>query len=104
MLVNVATFAWFRPDQYDKLRVICKDGRNLPTSWYAWHRSVEYQLKPLEREQVPIMKVDFDVDAFEAWGRSNGRDLDAQGRIDFTHEVAPNEVRAKLKEQGHLPA
>jgi hypothetical protein len=83
---DVAGVAWYRREQWQRLREISADGDDLEESYEAWLAEAErvFRYGDLSRK---FQKVDVDVEQLLAWCNENGRPVDSKARAHYAAEV-----------------
>jgi hypothetical protein len=92
--------AWFRPEQWDRLRAVAADSDRLETSYDTWREVAQETIDQLQQEGVVVEKIDVDLDELELWCRDNGLTLDASARANFA--AAKLQQRYGDDERGEL--
>jgi len=75
--------AWYRPEQWARLRQVSSDVDELEETHEEWLRTAERTLGELTRHEMKIRKVDVDVEELVLWCEGEGRAVDASARADF---------------------
>lgn len=88
-------FAWFRPDQWTRIRAIISDGYRIPERFEDWQRKASSQISQLEQRGMVVRKMVVDPDELLAWARSCGRSIDSQARADFAAILLTKEMGTK---------
>ncbi len=83
---TVAGIAWYRSEQWQRLREISKDANDLEDSYDAWLTEAERVLGSGDL-RIPFEKVDVDVEQLLAWCNENGRPVDAKARAEYVAEL-----------------
>ena len=69
--------AWYRPDDYDRIRAIMTDRNRLPATYAGWLLSAEQVANEIERSGVNVDRILLLPDEFAAW--CTVRDLECNG-------------------------
>lgn len=77
--------AWYRKDQYARLRTLFEDGHKLPNTYAAWLRKAEQGFKDLLAQGHTVHKVTVDIDEFPVWCARHGQQLNGKGRLAFVN-------------------
>ena len=80
--------AWYRPDDYDRLREILVDGAKLPASYDMWRISAEQVATTVSQSGVDVVRVTLEPDVFAAWCGARGLTTDGTARARFANEMA----------------
>lgn len=83
----VVAVAWYRRDQWARLRELAADGDRLEASYEDWLANARRTLVGASIAGVPARRVDVDVEALARWCREEGRPLDAGARAEFAARV-----------------
>ena len=81
---NVAVgMAWYRPDQWDALRVVSSDSEELEATFREWEEYASVQYEDLRKAGINIQKVDVNVPELVAWCKARGVPVDSDSRSEF---------------------
>ncbi len=90
--VTVVGYAWYRKEQWERLRQVCPDVDNIEERFEDWHQSAESHFQQLgkkcEREGMRLVKVEVDIEELLRWCAANGLVPDGRARSRFTAEKA----------------
>src|SRR6266567_1153697 len=82
----VTGIAWYRSEQWERLREVSEDAENLEETYEAWLQTAERII----REGIPadqtIEKVDLDVEEVLAWCNARGLAINAETRSRYVSE------------------
>ena len=84
--VQVTGIAWYREEDYDKLRRLFVDGNNLPSSFHEWLTKAQALFDRMKREGHAVEKVYIDPETFPGWCAVRGMDIDSKARVRFANE------------------
>lgn len=73
----VVGFAWYRPEQWQRVREISADADDLHDSYLEWLQSAEERLKELRSSGLRVERVDVHSEELILW--CNERDLEING-------------------------
>jgi hypothetical protein len=93
-----AAIAWYRADQWDRLREISADRDQLDETYAEWVVKAQGVLDHLAGEGLSIDKVEIDLDDLQRWCAERGIPINGQARASYAAE------KAREREQGHPPA
>lgn len=79
--------AWYRQEDYAKIKKIMVDHRKLPDTYKKWLKSAEQTVNQIGGHGHIVEKVYIDPDTFPAWCRARGLDIDADARMRFANEA-----------------
>ena len=80
---TVVGLAWFRPDQWQRLRDISADCDLLELTHSGWERIATRTLKRLRRSGVNVKKVAIDVEELFRWCTETNRPVNGEARAEF---------------------
>ena len=83
--------AWWRPEQWARLRDIVADPDALEDTYEEWLAMATKELARLAKQGIVLAKVDVDVEELLAWCNEQGRAVDGEARAAF--------AAAKLQER-----
>jgi hypothetical protein len=86
--IRAVGIAWYRREDYARLRKLFKDGHKLPRTFDQWLKAANKAQKLYESQGQTVIKAYIDPETFPAWCESRGLDIDAQARIQFANRVA----------------
>ena len=82
----VTGVAWYRPEQWQRLRDISEDVDNLEETYDAWLETAERMLHDGIPAGVVVEKIDIDVEEVLAWCNERGLSMNTQSRAKFVAE------------------
>ena len=82
----VTGVAWYRPEQWQRLRDVSEDVDNLEETYDAWLQTAERMLRDGIPAGVVVEKIDIDVEEVLAWCNERGLPMNAQSRTRFVAE------------------
>ena len=95
MQVKVTGIAWYRREDYDRIKAMFQDGGNLPDTFDGWLSSAQGLYDKLTREGHVVEKALIDPDTFPDWCRANGVEMDGRGRMGYANECAAKMDKAQ---------
>ncbi|WP_407530665.1 hypothetical protein [Methylobacterium oryzisoli] len=78
--------AWYRPEDYTRLRELMQDADRLPDSYDAWRISAEQVEREVTRSGMAVIRVLITPEEFVAWCKERGVQADATARSRFASE------------------
>lgn len=78
--------AWYRPEQWARLREISEDVENLEDTHEEWRQKAEQVIRDSIPADVTWEKVDIDVEEVLAWCNVLGLPMNAQSRARYVSE------------------
>ena len=82
----VTGLAWYRPEQWARLREISEDVENLDDTYEEWRQKAEQVLRDSIPADVTLEKVDIDVEEVLAWCNVLGLPMNAQSRARYVSD------------------
>ena len=83
MVVGVA---WYRPEQWQRVRDISTDADSLEDSYEAWLKLAEGELKKFQSSGLRVEKVDIDSEQLILWCNEQGMEVNTQARARYAAE------------------
>src|SRR5450759_3735807 len=97
MQVKVIGIAWYRAEDFERLKAMFTDGWKLPDTFDSWLEHAQQLCDKLTREGQIVEKAYVDPTAFPEWCRAQGMQMDAQGRMAYANECAAKKFRAEIQ-------
>ena len=85
-------FAWYRPDQWQRVRDISSDADDLADSYVEWLQLADEKLNEMRSSGMRVEKIDIDTEQLIRWCNERGLDITGQSRSQYAAE--------KLRELG----
>ena len=79
--------AWYREDQWSRLRELASDTPEIEERYADWLRSAQETIATLEAEGITVEKVPIDVDAAADWASRRNRPFDGNARSVYVVEL-----------------
>ena len=89
----VTGVAWYRPEQWERLREVSEDVDNLEETYDAWLQTAERMIRDGIPADVWVEKIDIDVEEVVAWCNVRGLAMNAESRSRYVAE----QVRQKYE-------
>ena len=83
----IVGFAWYRPDQWQRVRDISTDVDDLEDNYEAWLRLAEQKFKELNAAGLRVEKVDVDSERLIFWCNERRLEVNAQARSRYAAET-----------------
>lgn len=81
---DVATgIAWYRKDQWSRLREVVSDRDELEETYEDWLVGAQATLVRMAVDGVLVRPVDVDIEALVRWCRAEGRSVDSAARAAY---------------------
>ncbi len=82
----VTGLAWYRREQWARLREISEDADALEDTYDDWLASATRALRELRRSGVRVRRVDVDVEDLLGWCNERGRAVNGASRANYVAE------------------
>src|SRR5205823_11750763 len=82
----VVGFAWYRREQWERVRDIASDAGEFEDTYEEWLRVAEQKLSELAAAGLDVKKVDVDSEQLILWCNEQGLDMNAQARSRYAAE------------------
>jgi hypothetical protein len=86
--VQAVGMAWFKPENFVRLRAMFEDGHKLHRTYPEWLKAAEAGCDTFEKRGVTVVRVDIDPDQFPEWCKSKGLQLNAAARTEYANFIA----------------
>src|SRR5438128_1613404 len=86
----VAGVAWYRPEQWQRLREISEDAANLEETYESWLSEAEKIMRERPLGNLRMEKVDVDVEQLLAWCNDQGLEVNSKSRAQYVAEKCRN--------------
>ena len=88
MSVDVIGVAWYRREDYERLKAMFKDGEKLPDTYEDWLSKAQITILTLAKDRLRVEKSYIDPETFPQWCVEKGLQMDADARTHFAAEFA----------------
>ena len=78
--------AWYRREQWGRLREISQDADRLELTYDEWLESATRELRELRRSGLAIEKVNVDTEDLLGWCKANGLRVNGRSRANYVAE------------------
>jgi hypothetical protein len=82
----VVGFAWYRPDQWQRVREISADEDDLHDSYLEWLQSAEGRLQELRTSGLRVEKVEVHSEALSLWCNERSLEINGESRARYVAE------------------
>lgn len=86
--MNIIAIAWYRPQDYDRLKAMFVDGDEMPDTFQEWERSVLEMVAVLKSSGQRVVQAYIDPETFPAWCAARGLPLDTYAKTLYGAEYA----------------
>ena len=83
--------AWYRSDQWDRLKEVSEDRADLEETWEEWIRMAEKSLRDFRARGIQLGKVEVDVEELIQWCQSKQQPIHAASRAAFAAKKLQSE-------------
>src|SRR6266478_5048125 len=83
----VTGVAWYRPEQWERLREVSEDVDNLEETYDAWLKTAERLIRDGIPSDVRVERINVDVEEVLAWCNMRGLPMNASSRSRFVSET-----------------
>ena len=80
---GIIGFAWYKPEQWARLRNVSQDADQLETDFESWRRNAQDKMLQLQVAGRHVERVEIDVEALIAWCAKTNKKINAQSRAGF---------------------
>lgn len=84
---TVAECAWYRAEQWERLREVAADQETLGETYEEWVANAERAVREMRRAGIHAEKVEVDVEELLAWCKARNRDVDGEARAQYAAEM-----------------
>lgn len=95
--------AWYRAEQWERLREISVDRDGLGESYEEWVANAEESLRQMRQVGIWAEKMEVDVEELLAWCRAQGREVDGAARAAYAAEMLRQRHGGHRREGGENP-
>jgi hypothetical protein len=86
--ISAAGMAWYKPENFLRLRAMFEDGHKLHETYGEWLAAAQTGKQRLESQGIRVFCVDIDPDQFPEWCKAEGLKLNADARNRYASWVA----------------
>ncbi|CCG07908.1 hypothetical protein [Pararhodospirillum photometricum] len=91
--VRIIGMAWFRREDWPRVRDIMEDADALPATYEKWLYRAEKGEKLMGKSGVVVKRAYIDPETFPDWCAAHSLNIDAQGRTRFAADWVRKEER-----------
>ena len=88
MSIDVIGIAWYRTEDYERLKAMFKDGEKLPDTYEDWLAKAQITVLTLAKGPLLVEKSYIDPETFPQWCVEKGLEMDAGARTRYAAELA----------------
>ncbi len=86
--VEAVGIAWYRREDYQRLKEMFTDGSKLPDTFDEWFRLARRTYRTLTASGLRVERAYIDPEVFPAWCKANGLKMNAKARTYYGNAVA----------------
>jgi hypothetical protein len=90
--------AWYRPEQWERLREISTDRDKLADTYEEWLETAERSLREMRTAGIYAEKVEIDVEALLAWCRAQGKEVNGEARAQYAAHLGQQRRQTRDRE------
>ena len=91
---TVVGIAWYRPEQWQRLREISVDQEDLEDAYREWVRNTERAIRELNRNGLQCAKVAVEVEELLQWCQSQNIPVNGEARSRYVTEKLQSEMES----------
>jgi hypothetical protein len=76
-------FAWYRPEQWHRIRDISSDAEDMDDSYLEWLQLAEEKLNELQSSGLRVEKIEIDSEQLIRWCNEQGLDINGKSRSKY---------------------
>lgn len=88
MKISAVAVPWYKREDYARILEVMSDAHLLPPTFEKWEWRANQVIDQVKNSGSVPVKAHLEPDAFVAWCKGRGMDLDAKARIAFANHVA----------------
>lgn len=88
MKVEEIGIAWYRREDYARLKAMFQDGEKVPGTFDEWLEVAQRVYDTLTTEGIRVVKAHIDPETFPGWCRARGYAMDTPARMAYAQEFA----------------
>ena len=79
-------FAWYRPEQWQRVRDISSDAEDLADTYLGWLQLAEEKLNQIRNSGIHVETVDIDSEQLIRWCNERGLEISGESRSQYAAE------------------
>jgi len=84
----VYSFAWYQPDQWQRLKEVVDDPSSLDDTYQQWKHSAENAITEMRSNGHVVCKISINIDELLVWCDAKGIRPDSSARSEFAAMLA----------------
>jgi hypothetical protein len=92
--------AWYRAEQWDRLREISADRDRLEQTYEEWVANAEESLRNMRKAGIYAKKIDVDVEELLMWCEARGQEVDGEARAAYAADMLRQRSEGDGRESG----
>lgn len=95
MTDNIVGMAWYKPENFKRVRAMYDDGYMLQTTYPDWLATAELGYLHNQSRGVKVVRVDIDPEEFPRWCADQKLRMNAVGRLVYIQFMAEQVAKAR---------
>lgn len=95
-----AAVAWYKPDQWQRLREISEDRDELEETYVKWQIIAEKALKDFAARGLPVTKITVDTEDLLLWCNESGQKVNGKSRSQYAFWLLREKDKRKVESDG----
>ncbi len=80
---EVYSFAWYSPEEWQKLKDIVSDPDSLDESYEDWRKAASNSIAQMREQGMEVVKISVKITELIEWCSSRGKEPDSEQRAEF---------------------
>jgi len=97
---TVLAIAWYRAAEWRDVQAFCDDGERLESSYEEWRDNAAMKVKEIEMKGYQVERVDFSLEEFKRWCKTERKRPDAAARSEFAAHKSADAHKARGEAKG----
>jgi hypothetical protein len=95
-----AAVAWYKPNQWQRLREISEDRDELEKTFWEWEILAENAMKDLNARGLPLTKITVDTEELLLWCNERGLNVTGESRSQYASWLLQEEDKKEGESDG----
>jgi len=97
MAKRAVGISWYKPEDYDRMKRMFKDGFRLPDTFEEWLDRAEKAAAQLTADGYVVIRAPLDPETFPKWCRDHGLEMTTETRSIYSGEYAANNYFGEVR-------